>query len=204
MMSGIFITFEGIEACGKSTQAAALAGSLGPRALLTREPGGTPLGRKVREILLDSTVTPVPEVEALLFLADRAQHLHDVIRPALASGRIVISDRYQDSSLAYQAIGRGVGELVPSVFGHLRGLKPDLTILIDIDVEVALARLRERGPANRLDAEAPAFHGRVREAFLDLARAQPERFEVSNGAQDVEGLAGQIRARVDARLRGRL
>lgn len=200
MDQGLFITFEGIEASGKSTQAEALARLVGERALLTREPGGTPLGRRVREILLDSTTMPIPDVEALLFLADRAQHLHDVVRPALLEKRIVVSDRYQDSSLAYQSVGRGVGDLVPAVFKHLRGLTPDLTILIDLDVEVALGRLRDRGAANRLDAEAPVFHGRVRQAFLDLARAEPQRFEVFDGDVDAATLSAAIAARVKRRF----
>lgn len=204
MEQGLFITFEGIEASGKSTQAQELARALGPQALLTREPGGTPLGRRVREILLDATTTPIPEVEALLFQADRAQHLHEVVRPAIAAGRIVISDRYQDSSVAYQAIGRGVGELVPAVFQRIGGLAPDLTILIDLDVDVAISRLRDRGAANRLDAESPAFHGRVRQAFLDLAKAEPLRFEVFDGAADVATLASHILARVKQRFGGRL
>ena len=200
MDQGLFITFEGIEASGKSTQAEALARQFGDRALLTREPGGTPLGRRVREILLDSTTTPTPDVEALLFLADRAQHLDEVIRPALAERRIVISDRYQDSSLAYQAVGRGVGDLIPSVFRHIGGLTPDLTILIDLDVEVALERLRQRGASNRLDAEAPMFHDKVRRAFLDFARAEPRRFEVFDGAVSADTLAGRIAARVTERF----
>lgn len=204
MDQGLFITFEGIEASGKSTQAERLARALGDRSLLTREPGGTPLGRRVREILLDSTTTPIPDVEALLFLADRAQHLHEVVRPAIAGGRIVISDRYQDSSLAYQSVGRGVGEMIPAVFRHIGGLTPDLTILIDLDVNVAMERLRSRGAANRLDAEAPAFHARVREAFLDLARSNPRRFEVFDGAADIETLAALIAACVKRRYRGRL
>ena len=204
MDQGLFITFEGVEASGKSTQAEALARVLGERALLTREPGGTALGRRVREVLLDATPTPIPQVEALLFLADRAQHLHEVVRPALAAGRIVISDRYQDSSLAYQSVGRGVGSLVPTVFAHIGGLTPDLTILIDLDVEVALERLRARGAANRLDAEAPAFHSRVRQAFLDLAEADPLRFEVFDGAVGVGSLAADIASRVRRRLAGRL
>jgi dTMP kinase len=204
MDQGLFITFEGIEASGKSTQAEKLARALGERSLLTREPGGTPLGRRVREILLDASTTPIPDVEALLFLADRAQHLHEVVRPAMAEGRVVICDRYQDSSLAYQAVGRGVGDLIPSVFKQIRGLTSDLTILIDLDVEVALERLRARGAANRLDAEAPAFHRRVRDAFLDLARAEPKRFEVFDGAADVETLAALISACVKRRYRGRL
>lgn len=204
MNPGLFITFEGIEASGKSTQADLLARALGDKALLTREPGGTPLGRRVREILLDAATTPIPDVEALLFLADRAQHLHEVVRPAVAAGRIVISDRYQDSSLAYQSVGRGVGDLVPHVFRHIKGVTPDLTVLIDLDVEIALERLRARGAANRLDAEAPAFHGRVRDAFLDLAKAEPERFEVFNGANDVATVAAEIHARVKARFGGRL
>ena len=200
MDQGLFITFEGIEASGKSTQAEALARGFGDRALLTREPGGTPLGRRVREILLDATTTPIPDVEALLFLADRAQHLDEVIRPALAERRIVISDRYQDSSLAYQSVGRGVGDLIPAVFRHIGGLTPDLTILIDLDVEVALERLRQRGASNRLDAEAPAFHNKVRQAFLGLAKAEPRRFEVFDGALDVKTLAARIAARVKERF----
>lgn len=200
MDQGFFITFEGVEASGKSTQAEALVRGLGPRALLTREPGGTPLGRRVREILLDAATTPIPDVEALLFLADRAQHLHEVIRPALAQGRIVVSDRYQDSSLAYQSVGRGVGELIPTVFAKIGGLLPDLTILIDIEVEVALERLQARGAANRLDAEAPAFHGRVRQAFLDLAKASPLRFEVFDGSSDVSTLSAAISSYVNGRL----
>ena len=200
MDQGLFITFEGIEASGKSTQAEALAREFGDRALLTREPGGTPLGRRVREILLDATTTPIPDVEALLFLADRAQHLDEVVRPALAERRVVISDRYQDSSVAYQSVGRGVGDLIPSVFKHIDGLTPDLTILIDLDVPVALERLHRRGAANRLDIEAPAFHSRVRQAFLDLAKAEPGRFEVFDGAKDVSALASDIAAKVKARF----
>ena len=202
MHQGLFITFEGIEASGKSTQAEALARALGPRALLTREPGGTPLGRRVREILLDAATTPYPEVEALLFLADRAQHLQEVVRPNVAAGRIVVSDRYQDSSVAYQAIGRGVGELVPAVFERIGGVTPDLTILIDLDVDVAIGRLRARGAENRLDAESPTFHGRVRQAFLDLAKAEPGRFEVFDGKADVAALATDILARVKSRFAG--
>jgi dTMP kinase len=200
MDQGLFITFEGIEASGKSTQAEALAREFGERALLTREPGGTPLGRRVREILLDATTTPIPDVEALLFLADRAQHLDEVIRPALAERRVVISDRYQDSSVAYQSVGRGVGDLIPSVFRHIGGLTPDLTILIDLDVHVAIDRLHRRGAANRLDIEAPAFHERVRLAFLDMAKAEPGRFEVFDGAKDVTALASEIAAKVKKRF----
>lgn len=204
MDQGLFITFEGIEASGKSTQAVALARALGDRAVLTREPGGTPLGRRVREILLDAETTPIPDVEALLFLADRAQHLHEVVRPGIAAGRIVISDRYQDSSMAYQSVGRGVGDLIPSVFRHIGGLTPDLTILIDLDVDVAIERLRSRGAANRLDAEAPAFHGRVRQAFLNLAAADPSRFEVFDGAKDVASLSAEIVERMKRRFGGRV
>jgi dTMP kinase len=204
MDQGLFITFEGIEASGKSTQAVALARALGARALLTREPGGTPLGHRVREILLDAATTPIPDVEALLFLADRAQHLHEVIRPGIAAGRVVISDRYQDSSVAYQSVGRGVGDLIPAVFRHIGGLTPDLTILIDLDVDVAIERLRSRGEANRLDAESPAFHGRVRQAFLDLAAADPSRFEVFEGARDIDSLSAAIVDRVKSRFAGRV
>jgi dTMP kinase len=189
---GIFITFEGIEASGKSTQAIALANSLGGRCLLSREPGGTPFGQAVRSLLLDASTAPVPQAESLLFLADRAQHLHEVVRPGLAAGKVVVSDRYQDSSLAYQAVGRGLGPMVSEVFRHIGGVVPDLTVLIDLDVDVALGRIRSRGNANRLDSEAPAFHARVRTAFLDLARAEPARFVTLDGNTDPDDLAAKI------------
>jgi dTMP kinase len=127
-----------------------------------------------------------------------------VVRPGIAAGRIVLSDRYQDSSMAYQSVGRGVGDLIPSVFRHIGGLTPDLTILIDLDVDVAIERLRSRGAANRLDAEAPAFHGRVRQAFLNLAAADPSRFEVFDGAKDVASLSAEIVERVKRRFGGRV
>jgi dTMP kinase len=116
----------------------------------------------------------------------------------------VVSDRYQDSSVAYQAIGRGVGEMVPRVFESVAGLTPDLTILIDVKVDVALDRLRARGASNRLDAESPTFHGRVRQAFLDLAKSEPRRFEVFEGVAEVADLAAAILARVRSRFEGRL
>jgi dTMP kinase len=201
---GIFITFEGIEASGKSTQADRLASALGARAKLTREPGGTAMGKHVRSILLDQAAAPIPVAEALLFLADRAQHLHEVIRPALAAGRVVISDRYQDSSTAYQSVGRGVGALVPDVFARIGGLVPDLTVLLDLDVDIALARLRARGAANRLDTESAEFHRRVREAFLELANAEPKRFVVCDGAKDPSDVAETIVRNVRERFGDRL
>ena len=201
---GIFITFEGIEASGKSTQAERLAENIGPRALLTREPGGTAMGKHVRSILLDQATTPIPLAESLLFLADRAQHLHEVIRPGLAEGRIVISDRYQDSSMAYQASGRRVGTLVSEVFARIGGLVPDLTVLLDLEVDVALNRLRARGAANRLDGESAEFHARVRTAFIVLAEAEPGRFEVFDGAEDPVALAAAIARRVRERFGDRL
>ena len=179
---GYFIAFEGGEGTGKSTQAAMLAEALRERrckVVVTFEPGATSVGRRLREVLLDrSSVGMSSRTEALLYAADRAQHVTEVVRPALSDGAVVITDRYVDSSLAYQAGGRDLDE---HEIRHLsrwatRGLTPDLTVLLDVDPAVGLSRAT--GPGDRLEAEAIAFHERVRERFLDLARRGRNRYLV--------------------------
>ncbi len=197
-----FVTLEGIEGCGKSTQARRLAEALGDRVLLTREPGGTPLGQGIRALLLDAAhLHVVPEAEVLLFFADRAQHVREVLRPALAEGRLVISDRYLDSSLAYQGHGRRLSlELLQAVAELATGgLRPDLSLLLDLPVEAGLARLAGRGAANRLDAEPREFHERVREGYERLVQADPGRWARvdARGTEDAvtERLLQALRAR---------
>jgi dTMP kinase len=193
-----FITFEGIEGCGKSTQARRLAAALG--ALLTFEPGATELGRRIRPLLLEGG--PIaPGAELLLFAADRAQHVAEVIRPALAAGKTVVCDRYLDSTLAYQGFGRGLGldrirALMETATG---GLQPDATILLDCSVETGLARVGRRGAGDRFETEQKPFHEKVRQGFLTLAQAEPDRWVIVDGERDEETIAGEIRAAARAR-----
>jgi dTMP kinase len=198
----MFITLEGIEGCGKSTQAQRLAAVL-PGALFTRQPGGTPLGVRIRELLLSpSAEGPVPEAELLLFFADRAQHVTQVIRPALAASRVVVCDRYTDSSLAYQGYGRGlpmdgllaVAELATG------GLWPDLTVLLDIDVHESLRRIAARGGVDRLESERVPFHERVRAGYHAMAAAQPSRWVVVDGQGTFDEVFARLRPVVERRL----
>lgn len=178
-----FVTVEGIEASGKSTLLAALAERFrraGVDPLVTREPGGTPLGDAVRAIFLDRSVAVSALTEALLINAARAQHVADAIRPALAAGRVVLCDRYVDSTLAYQGYGRGldVAYLRGMCDAATGGLEPDVTLLVDVPVEVSLLRTAARGRAvDRLENEDAAFHERVRRGYLELARS-PRHFVV--------------------------
>jgi dTMP kinase len=190
-----FITFEGIDGCGKSTQLRMLASVLRLRQLevvSTREPGGTPLGQKLRYALLEAEGQVDPLAELLLYAADRAQHVRALVRPALASNHIVLSDRYADATVAYQGAGRGfeptlIQEVVNLATG---GLKPDLTLLFDLSVaeagERASRRTHNGRPGDRIDSEDPAFHERVRQAYLQIAAAEPERFRVIDSAVSVE------------------
>jgi dTMP kinase len=197
-----FITLEGIEGSGKTTQAQRLARALGPGALLTQEPGGTAIGRSIRGLLLDvGHKGMAPETEVLLFFADRAQHVAEVVRPALAEGRIVVSDRYVDSSLAYQGYGRGIDLGLIRVVARAAtgGLVPDLTIFIDVPVEVGLARVGKRGKHDRLESEVREFHERVRDGYRALAKAESARWVSIAGDADEEDVERQVGAAVAAR-----
>ena len=203
MLSG-FITFEGIEGSGKSSQIALLSEALRARGLahvLTREPGGTPAGESIRGLLLDSATRLGPPAELLLYAAARAEHLERIIRPALAIGRLVLCDRYLDATRAYQGYGRGVPlPLIDQVDRVATGGRtPDRTLLFDLAPDEARARghspsRRERGAADRLDGEALAFYERVRRGFLELARSEPERFRTVDSSRVVDVTQNQVRA----------
>src|SRR5215468_9963690 len=194
------ITFEGIDGCGKSTQMRLLEQYLTERGVpvvSTREPGGTELGRKIRSALLDGGKGSVePLAELLLYAADRAQHVSRVIMPALAEGKVVLSDRFYDATTVYQGYARGFDLKLVNQLNELAtgGLKPDLTLLFDLDVETGLKRTWRRGDEtgsasarpDRLDQEPVEFHERVRRAYLEIAAREPERFRVISAAGPVE------------------
>jgi len=196
-----FIVFEGGEGAGKSTQSAALADYLqarGHEVLCTREPGGTPAAEAIRSVLLDPANAGLDDrAEALLFAAARGDHAARVIRPALERGEIVISDRYLDSSVAYQGVARGLGaERVAELsLWATGGLVPDLTIVLDVDPALGLARVV--GP-DRLESEPLEWHARVRQGFLDIAAAAPNRYLVLDGSRPAEDLAVEIAVAVSA------
>ena len=202
--TGLFVAFEGGEGAGKSTQVKLLAKALarqGVETVTTHEPGDTAVGRRLREILLGHDTGALdPRTEALLYAADRAEHVAQVVRPALERGAVCITDRYIDSSLAYQGAGR---TLDPADVERISvwatgGLWPHLTVLLDIDPAVGLTRFST--PADRLEAEPLAFHQRVREQFLGLSRREPERYIVLDASAPVGDVAEQIRKAVEDRL----
>jgi dTMP kinase len=205
---GRFITFEGPEGGGKSSQLTRLAARLataGDAPLALREPGGTPTGEAVRSLLLAADGTLRPETEALLFCAARAELVAEVLGPALAAGRTVLCDRYADSTLAYQGYGRGLdlGRLAALNALATGGLVPDLTLLLDVPVAIGLARRRRDGGWNRLDAAPEAFHERVRAGFLALAAAEPARWRVIDATGPAEGVAEAVWAAVSGLLAAR-
>ncbi|RFA15184.1 dTMP kinase [Subtercola boreus] len=199
---GLFVTIEGGDGAGKSTQAALLEEWMiaeGRTVLRTREPGGTDFGLEVREIVLHSRGHITDRAEALLYAADRAQHIATKVRPAIERGEVVIQDRYIDSSVAYQGAGRVLdgSEIRRLSEWATEGLAPDLTILVDLDEDLARDRLNSAQKRfDRLEAEKGAFHGRVRESFLSIAREEPERFLVVDGALPPLEISALIRARL--------
>jgi dTMP kinase len=204
--SGVFVVFEGGEGAGKSTQVNRLAAQLqaeGRDVVVTREPGATEVGSRIRALVLDKESAPSPRAEALLYAADRAHHVATVVRPALARGAVVISDRYVDSSLAYQGAGRTlpVQEISWLSAWATGGLKPDLVVLLDVDPGVGLSRVDSRGQGtDRLESESRAFHERVRYAFLDLAAADPKRYLVLDAARPPTEIAETVTDRLTALL----
>lgn len=206
-MSGLFITFEGGDGVGKSTQSRLLAQwleGLGREVVLTREPGGTPMGREIRQLVQHRDEHVDERAEALLFAADRAQHIATLVRPALERGAVVLQDRYLDSSIAYQGVGRALDaeEIRDLSLWATRGLLPETTVLLDLDPGVGVNRAlgREDAQFDRLEAAGGAFHQRVRQAFLQLAAAEPDRFLVVDAAGTVEQIHAAVRARVEQLL----
>jgi dTMP kinase len=203
----MFITLEGPEGSGKTTQIELLVAWLGEQGydvVLTREPGGTEIGNQIRDVLHDPANTRMAAAaEILLYSADRAQHVAEFITPFLAKGKIVISDRYYDSTLAYQGYGRGLDlEALQAITAFATGgLKPDLTLYLDIAPERGLERRQTGGGEwNRLDAETLEFHQRVREGYLELINQEPERWVVIDADGSVEEVQEEIREQVGARL----
>ena len=209
-MSGTFITFEGIDGSGKSTQLRLVSNYLkdqGCEFLLTREPGGTTIGLRLRAALLDAQEEVDPLTELLVFAADRAQHVRRVLRPALEKGQVVISDRYADATAAYQGAGRGFApDLVAKIIQlATEGLKPDLTLLFDVSVIESTRRTTRRPTArrDRLDIEHADFHERVREAYLQIAAAEPARVKVIDTSGPVEATQERVKEILVPFLRNR-
>jgi dTMP kinase len=206
MDSGLFITFEGLDGTGKSTQlrrAVQYLRKCGHRVLVTREPGGTRTGERIRDILLASkTGKLAPLAELALMYAARAQLLEEVVRPALARGEVVVSDRYNTASFAYQGYGRELGTATVRTFDRVicGKTQPDLTIVLDLDPERALGRAlgdTRRSRLDRIEAQGLAFHKRVRAGYLALARSAPKRIKVVRADQSIDDLQRQIRALID-------
>lgn len=199
MKRGLFITFEGGEGAGKSTNLAfvrELLEQAGREVVVTREPGGTPLGERIRELLLHGRDGMSADSEILLMFAARAEHLARVIRPALERGACVLCDRFTDATYAYQGGGRGVPEARIRALEDWvqRGLRPDLTLLLDLPAEQGLARAGNRGAPDRFEREALEFFERVRQCYLASAAREPERMRVIDAAQDIPAVQAQLRA----------
>jgi dTMP kinase len=206
---GLFITFEGMDGSGKTTQMHRLAArlrGLGRSVLETAEPGGTPIGMKIRRILLDSANQELSAAtEVLLYFASRAQNVDEWIVPALGRGEVVLADRFTDSSLVYQGYGRGLGAEAVAALERVacRGLKPDLTLLVDIDAETSLARARARNAAEphcetRMDDQSLEFHRKVYDAYHALAAREPERVKIVNGRAGIDAIEREVWSIVSA------
>ncbi|MBM3306784.1 MAG: dTMP kinase [Candidatus Eisenbacteria bacterium] len=210
--AGLFVTFEGVEGSGKSTQARALEAHLrrrGTPVVVSREPGGSPLGEELRRILLDhAQAGMLPLTELLLYLASRAEHVSQVVRPGLERGAVVISDRYADASVAYQGGGRGLGWETVDPLNRMAtgGVQPDVTFLLDLDPASGLARFSTGGGRqgrDRIESEALDFHRRVRAAYLEAAKREPARFVVIDAGQDPDAIARLVAQRIDELLERR-
>ncbi len=198
-MTGLFVVFEGGDSVGKTTQVALLGAWLADRGVphvVTRQPGGTEVGAELRRLVLDPSFGDVsPRAEALMYAADKAQHVHELVSPALVSGQVVVCDRYVDSMVAYQGAGRALGQAEVSriAWWAVGGLRPDLTVLLDADPGDAVARIKDK---DRLESAGLDVHRRARQFFLDLAAAEPDRYLVLNARWTREEIAAAIRDRL--------
>lgn len=196
MNKGLFITFEGIDGCGKSTQLNLLAEYLkekGLEVIITREPGAVGLGEKLREILLNYDGEVSSNCEAFLFLADRAQHIDTLVKPAIEAGKIVLCDRHTDSTIAYQGYGRGVDLEQIKMLNKLAtsGLKPDLTFVFDIDMETSQERVGKN--KDRMESAGLEFHKKVRQGYLEIAKQEPVRVKVLSGQDSIENIFEEVK-----------
>ena len=198
MQQGLFITLEGVEGAGKSTlmsYVAEIISETGNEVIQTREPGGTKTGEQIRNILLDSNNAKLADdTELLLMFAARAQHIHEVINPAIISGKIVLCDRFTDASYAYQGGGRGIDTSRIQILEDWvqQGLKPNLTLLFDLDVKTGLRRAGKRSEADRFEQEELGFFERIRSCYLDRAKKEPERFRIIDSSQSFDNVKQQI------------
>lgn len=198
MGRGKFITVEGIEGVGKSSNIEHLSAAIEGRGftvLRTREPGGTPMAERIRGMLLEHDQEPLPDIaELLLFFASRSLHINNAIRPALEAGNWVLCDRFTDASRAYQGSGRGLDmKRIETLAGWVQeGLEPDLTVLLDAPAELGMRRARERGEADRLESEQVSFYARVRDGYLLLAEQHPERFAIVDASRSLDEVRDQV------------
>lgn len=200
MTKGLFVTFEGTDGCGKTTQIELLKTYLenkGHTVLLTREPGAKGLGTKLREILLNYEGEVSPNCESFLFLADRAQHIDTIIKPAIERGEIVLCDRHTDSTVAYQGYGRGLDLNQINMLNTIAtsGFKPDITFVFDIDIETAQKRVGKT--KDRMESAGVEFFKKVRQGYLDIAKSEPERVKVLDATQTIEDISNQVKKYID-------
>lgn len=200
MKKGLFITFEGLDGCGKTTQIELLNKYLckkGFKTILTREPGAEGLGIKLRDILLNYDGEVSPNCESFLFLADRAQHIDCIIKPAITEGKIILCDRHTDSTVAYQGYGRGLDIERINYLNNIAtsGLKPDLTIVFDIDIETSMARVgKER---DRMESAGTEFFNRVRNGYLEISKNEPERVKIISSTDTIENIHNKVKELVE-------
>lgn len=203
MKKGLFITFEGIDGCGKSTQLNLLAEFLkekGFDVIISREPGSVGLGEKLREILLNYDGEVSSNCEAFLFLADRAQHIDTIVKPAIEHGKIVLCDRHTDSTLAYQGYGRGIDLGQLKMLNNLAtsGFSPDLTFVFDVDIETSQARVGKN--KDRMESAGMDFHNRVRNGYLEIAKEEPDRVKVINSKDSIENIFEHVKNILSTKL----